>query len=484
MAREYRPIKLAVSAGEHVFDLKDPCACADWIAQNKFQRLICHRGTFHDYNGRFYQVIPDVDVRDKIYRSLRGVLTPQGKPVLPHRRAVSDIEDALRSAVHLASAVSEPAWLDEYDGPPAGEYISMRNGLLHLPTRELIPHSAALFGTNGVDFDFIGEAGAPKLWLEFLSQIWPNDQPSIDALQEWCGYFLTADTRMQKGLMLIGPRRSGKGTIGRILRAVVGPHNVANPTLASLAGLFGLESLIGRRLAIISDARLSTRTDQAIVVERLLSIIGEDALTIDRKFKTAWSGAFPLRFMLLSNELPKFIDAGGALSSRFVVLQIVESFLGREDETLTDRLLTEAPAIFGWALDGLDRLRRRRHFLQPAGGQATADALADLVSPVAAFVRDCCIVGAEGDCDCDAVYRAWRGWAHAKGWHKVGTAQTFGRDLRAAVSGLQVTQPRVEGDRVRRYVAFALNDYGKDLARDGTHGTRTSQCESIADGER
>ena len=34
-----------------------------------------------------------------------------------------------------------------------------------------------------------------------------------------------ADTSQQKALMLVGPKRSGKGTIARILEAVIGPHN-------------------------------------------------------------------------------------------------------------------------------------------------------------------------------------------------------------------------------------------------------------------
>ena len=59
-------------------------------------------------------------------------------------------------------------------------------------------------------------------------------------------------------------------------------HNYAAPTLASLGERFGLASLIGKSLAIISDARLSGRSDQQVIVERLLSITGEDGQTIDR----------------------------------------------------------------------------------------------------------------------------------------------------------------------------------------------------------
>jgi XRE family transcriptional regulator, regulator of sulfur utilization len=45
-----------------------------------------------------------------------------------------------------------------------------------------------------------------------------------------------------------------------------------------------LAPLISKRVAIISDARLGARSDQSAITERLLSITGEDAITIDRKY--------------------------------------------------------------------------------------------------------------------------------------------------------------------------------------------------------
>ena len=62
--------------------------------------------------------------------------------------------------------------------------------------------------------------------------------------------------------------------------------NVAGPTLASLGANFGLSPLIGRPLAVVSDARLAGANVHQIV-ERLLSISGEDLLTIDRKYDPA-----------------------------------------------------------------------------------------------------------------------------------------------------------------------------------------------------
>lgn len=56
--------------------------------------------------------------------------------------------------------------------------------------------------------------------------------------------------------MIVGPKRSGKGTIARVLTHMLGRDNVANPTLSGLSSQFGLAPLIDKRAAIISDARL------------------------------------------------------------------------------------------------------------------------------------------------------------------------------------------------------------------------------------
>lgn len=132
--------------------------------------------------------------------------------------------------------------------------------------------------------------------------------------------------------------------------------NVCGPTLGSISQNFGIAPLIGKRLAVIADARLSGRADQQVIVERLLAITGEDSLSIDRKFRTAWDGRLETRFLILTNEVPKLTDSSGALASRFVTLILRKSFRGLGDHGLTDKLLAEMPGILKWAIEGWDRL--------------------------------------------------------------------------------------------------------------------------------
>jgi putative DNA primase/helicase len=221
---------------------------------------------------------------------------------------------------------------------------------------------------------------------------------------------------------------------------------------------FGLSPLVDRPLAVVSDARLGTRVDSMVAVERLLSISGEDTLTIDRKYRDPWTGRLPTRFLILTNEIPKFTDASGALASRFVLLVLRNSFYGREDPRLTDRLLEEAPGIFNWALEGLDRLVERGFFVQPESAREALRHLEDLSSPVGAFVRDVCVIDPAYEVDKNVLFEEWKAWCEDEGRTRPGTKAVFIRDLRATVPGLTPVRPR-NGDRRRRLLQ------GIDLAR-------------------
>jgi hypothetical protein len=169
---------------------------------------------------------------------------------------------------------------------------------------------------TAVPFDYEKDASEPSRWFGFLRDLWGEDVDSVKALQEFFGYVVSGRLDMHKILLLVGPTRAGKGVIARTLTAMVGQDNVAGPTLSSLAGEFGLAPLLGKPLAIVSDARLSGRGSQ-VVVERLLAISGEDTITVNRKYKEQWSGKLPSRFMVISNELPQLGDASAAIAGRF-----------------------------------------------------------------------------------------------------------------------------------------------------------------------
>ena len=431
-----------------------PMKTAEMFHDAEPGRILFWRGEFYSWDGCRYVTRDRVWIEQRLYHYMSGCNTWKVDPKTgdheviaynPKAANVNDVVHALR-AVCYADLPEPQCWIEAKPGdPPAHEIVAFQNCFLHWPTRTMLEPTDRMFLVNALEFDYNPEALTPVDWLSFLGALWPDDPESITALAEMFGYMLTDDTSQHKMFMLIGPPRSGKGTILRVLESLVGYPNRVSPSLSSIGTQFGLQPLIGKRLAMISDARLSGRADQQPIIENLLRISGEDTLTIDRKNLTSWSGKLPTRFVLATNELPAFSDASAALANRFLIFRFTESFLGREDHGLTSRLLRDLPGIVLWALDGLERLRERGYLVQPQSAEEVASDLLEQTSPIQTFVTERCVLGSGNMVDRDELYTAWKRWCEDQGRDHPGTKVSFGRQLGAAFPGVKRAQPRMVG---------------------------------------
>jgi len=128
--------------------------------------------------------------------------------------------------------------------------------------------------------------------------VFDDDTEAVDALQEWFGYVLSGRTDLQKMLMLIGPTRSGKGTVDKVLAALVGSNSHIGLSGRDLHGEFGLSALLGKTVAVFSDERMSMNAKR--FVETLLRITGEDEVTVAEKYKPALTLTVGLRLTCVS----------------------------------------------------------------------------------------------------------------------------------------------------------------------------------------
>jgi putative DNA primase/helicase len=453
------------------------------------------RGDWWEYRSPCWVRITDTTVRGWIYNRLRsatflsagGEDGPVDKAWNPDRTKVGNVIDALGAAVAALDDTTEPGtWL------PTGETIpgvvATPAGLFQVATRQTTPTTPRMFSTWALPFDYDHHAAAPSAWLSFLDELWPNDPDTISMLQEWMGYLVSGRTDMQKAMLLVGPRRSGKGTILRVAQALVGKANTAGPTLQDLTSQFGLQKSIGKALIAVGDARLASGAPTATLVERLLSIIGEDTIQVDVKFGAPWTGRMHGRVMIASNEVPDFRDASGAIGSRFLVAKMVTSFYDREDTTLEGKLMAELPGILKWALDGLDRLGANRRFTQSAASVEAREDMEEAESPVSQFTDAACVTGSHS-VPREVLYAVWLDWAERNGYGR-SNISTFGRQLRSAHPTVGRSQPTIDGRRVSCFTGIGLREsytgngsaFGKDSvikdagARDDAVTHRVQGC--------
>ena len=431
--------------------------------RNDDRGLVYYRGAFYEWIETHWVECDADHLRSQLYEFSSGAVKPNGNSFNPTATKVNQVIDALQAVVEIDARKNVPFWLDEEPNTTCEHLIACRNGLLDPNARTLTPHSPRFFNVNCLPFDYDRDAPTPRHWRTFLRQLWPDDGDGKMArltLQEIFGLLLTSDTSFQKIFMLVGPPRSGKGTIGRTLRLLLGADNIASPSMTGLTGDFGLSQLIDKNLAIISDARHGARTTSHAVAERLLSVSGEDAQTINRKHKNFWSGRLKTRFLMLTNELPNIADASGAFASRFVMLTLTRSFLGKEDTKLEHTLSKELTGILNWSLRGLERLQKRGFFRMPKSSTEAMQRLSDLSSPISAFLRDWCERRPEAQVNVKLLYSAWKFWCEANGIPP-GSAIVFGRDLHA-----RCPEITYGGRGAKRfYRGIELNDLGGNQYR-------------------
>ena len=429
-------------------------------------KLVHYADDFFMYAGTHYEVIEEATARSKLYAFLdkckktgkKGELVPFN----PSPAAVSGALDAVKAITHLANHANTkpPIWLENYvaNKPEAEKLISMQNGLFHLEDNVLIPHSLGFFTQNSLPFDYDPSATSP-LWAKFMSDVFGEDQQSIDLLQEYFGYILAGDTKQQKFLNIIGPRRSGKGTINKVLVTLLGQHNTVAPQLEELCDTFGLQSWIGKPLASFTDARAPERNRSA-VVSQLLRIVGGDTVTVNRKNKESWNGYLPTRIIIYSNEMLQLTENSNALTGRMLVIKMTNSFYGKEDTELYTKLSKELAGIFNWAMEGNKRrLARGGHFIQPETGNEYLDLMQEMGNPIGAFVEDALIIDPEAKVNKDDVFACFKHWALKKSLPP-GTELAFKRRFLAGVQEHRVTSSsdKVGGGRNHFYLGVKLNE--------------------------
>jgi P4 family phage/plasmid primase-like protien len=428
-----------------------------YFSNKENNNLIRFDGFWYEYSGSHYERLAE----DALNAYLWNWLSKCQKldkdknqvPFSPTTHQISSIIEAIKAKVFKGD-LKPPVWLDRSTND-AIDYVSLENGLLHIPTKSLQQNTYKYFTLNSLPYEW-KKYEEPKKWLTFLDQIFSNDLESINALQEIFGYLLTADNSQQKIFLIKGAKRSGKGTIGRVLAELIGQDNVASPALGDLSSSFGLQPIIGKLLGLIPDARIDRKTSKAPIVERLLMVSGGDKVTIDRKHMTAWSGTLSVRFLILTNELPYLKDVSGALASRFIILTTKSSFYGREDINLTKDLLEELPYILHWALEGKDRLAQRGCFVQPVSAQIELDQLNELNSPVMAFVNTCCDIGLNYRVSKDDLYNKFCNHLQSNGYNFSPNKLSFGKELKDALPTVEDVRPGVGNSRPRFYKGIRI----------------------------
>jgi phage/plasmid-associated DNA primase len=120
---------------------------------------------------------------------------------------------------------------------------------------------------------------------------------------------------------------------------------------------------------------------------------------------------------------------------------MTQSFLGREDRELTQRLMAELPGILLWSIKGWRSLNERGRFVMPEASQSLHEEIKDHGSPMGQFVRECCIVEPTVSVRKSELYDFFVSWSRQNGYSHPCAKPQFGNKLRAAVPSIGDMRP-------------------------------------------
>ena len=363
----------------------------------------------------------------------KGKDGPEEKKLNLTTSASANIREAM---VHLTleKGVKElPFWRDKRaDDPDPRNLLPLSNGLLDWRSGQLTEATPRFVSTDCSDIAYDPHAET-FLWDMFLDEIFDGDLEQINLLHEVMGCILTGQNKFQKIFQLFGPPRSGKGTINLMLTRLMGMGSVASPRIKQIAdGGFGLSALIGRKAAIVGDARLERGRKTSALTELLLSTSGGDLQTVQRKYKDDFVGYLPVQWMLMSNEPILMHDLTGTIATRMVLMETRRSFLGREDNALFERdLLPEAAGVLNKCLEAARCLSKRGKFLVPSSIKGRQAEILREASTVTAFASECLIEDPAAETSKQDIYDAFERYCQGHG-RLSADSSIFWRDLRSS----------------------------------------------------
>jgi putative DNA primase/helicase len=332
--------------------------------------------------------------------------------------------EGIKPSVFILNSVHELCRIESYvederwDGNP--DIIVAENGAIHIPTGELLLHDPHHYATTRVPYAYDPEA-VPERWQEFL--VTTLDSATARFLQEFAGCCLTTDTSLEKAVWLVGAPGGGKSTFLEGLTATLGVR----------AGVLGLAEIEKSRfsLAKLEGKTLVTAAEQPggyISCHHILNaIISGEPVQIERKFKDPYDLTPRAKIAWAMNELPRIPSGAEGLFRRVEVIGFPSIAEEERDPTLKEDIKREGPGILNWALEGLQRLRRRGRFEVPEKiTSATAEFQKTNDIP-ALFVEERCTTGEGLEVKSRELYSAYRMWCETTG-HSPKAESRIGED--------------------------------------------------------
>ncbi|MGR7615691.1 primase-helicase zinc-binding domain-containing protein [Klebsiella aerogenes] len=251
------------------------------------------------------------------------------------------------SSGKIASVVETLKLIIPQQDAPARRLIGFRNGVLDTATGTFSPHHKSHWLRTLCDVDFTPpvegetlETHAPDFW-RWLDRAAGGRPEKRDVILAALFMVLANRYDWQLFLEVTGPGGSGKSILAEIATMLAGEDNATSATIETLESPRERAALIGFSLIRLPDQEKWSGDGAG-----LKAITGGDAVSVDPKYKDAYSTHIPAVILAVNNSPMRFTDRSGGVSRRRVILHLPEQIAPEErDPKLKDKIARELAVI-------------------------------------------------------------------------------------------------------------------------------------------
>ncbi|EIQ4595521.1 toprim domain-containing protein, partial [Salmonella enterica] len=216
------------------------------------------------------------------------------------------------SSGKIASVVETLKLIIPQQDTPARRLIGFRNGVLDTATGTFSPHHKSHWLRTLCDVDFTPpvegetlETHAPHFW-RWLDRAAGGKPEKRDVILAALFMVLANRYDWQLFLEVTGPGGSGKSILAEIATMLAGEDNATSATIETLESPRERAALIGFSLIRLPDQEKWSGDGAG-----LKAITGGDAVSVDPKYKDAYSTHIPAVILAVNNNPMRFTDRSG-----------------------------------------------------------------------------------------------------------------------------------------------------------------------------
>ncbi|EPB0824073.1 primase-helicase zinc-binding domain-containing protein [Enterobacter hormaechei] len=251
------------------------------------------------------------------------------------------------SSGRIASVVDTLKLIIPQQAAPARRLIGFRNGVLDTLTGVFSPHNKSHWLRTLCDVDFTPpvegemlETHAPNFW-HWLDRAAGGNAQKRDIILAALFMVLANRYDWQLFLEVTGPGGSGKSILAEIATMLAGKDNTTSATIETLESSRERAAVIGYSLIILPDQEKWSGDGAGIK-----AITGGDAVSVDPKYRDAYSTHIPAVILAVNNNPMRFTDRSGGVSRRRVIMHFPEQIAPEErDPQLKDKIACELAVI-------------------------------------------------------------------------------------------------------------------------------------------